>query len=421
MIRKLILATILLSAALGFSQEKRAMDTAIDPAFGIFDDGRVMVDGELFNSMRDYHNSDKFRYEGRRCRSVEAMLKAGRNPKAALAPSDCDNSQTVIQPEYYINDTITIPVVFHILMDSNGNGDIDDSLITSQVDILNEDFGAFSGTPGAPGYDSRIRFELAGITRTVNNQWFNDRRESQYKSSTGWDRDTYLNIWTNTASGYLGYAYYPDGSAGSTVDGVVLNYTAVGRDAPNGGIYNQGRTATHEVGHYLGLPHTFDGGCGQPNQPYTTGDLIADTNPESTSQFDCEERVTCNTPDPIHNYMDYTPDACMDNFTQEQSNRMVCSILNYRPNLGGGGDPPGGDFSLTVSAYKVRGTQHADLSWSGATGSNVDIYRDGALIATTANNGSYTDNIGAKGGGSYTYSVCESGSNTCSNDANASF
>lgn len=338
MMKKLTYLVMMLCASIAFAQEKRAMEN-FEADFSVLDDGRVIVEGSTFNSMADYHRSDKFRYEGRRCRSANAMLKHGIDSKMAIAPSDCDNSQTVIQPDYYISDTITIPVVFHILTDSNGStGDIDDSLIISQVEILNEDFGAFSGTPGAPGYDSRIRFELAGITRTANRQWFNDRRESQYKSATGWDRDTYLNIWTNTASGYLGYAYYPDGSAGSNVDGVVLNYTAVGRNAPDGGIYNQGRTATHEVGHYLGLPHTFDGGCGNPSQPYTTGDLIADTNPEQTSQFECEERVTCDTPDPIHNYMDYTPDACMDNFTAEQSNRMVCSLLNYRPNLGGGSE-----------------------------------------------------------------------------------
>ncbi len=84
-------------------------------------------------------------------------------------------------------------------------------------------------------------------------------------------------------------------------------------------------------------------------------------------------------------------------------------------------DPEPGDFTLTATGYKIRGRQHADLAWAGATGDNVDVYRDGAKITTTANDGSYTDNIGAVGGGSYTYQVCEADTNTCSNEATVNF
>jgi hypothetical protein len=388
------------------------------PAFHMSLDGTVTVEGEIFPSMAAYHQSEKFKFEGRRCGSPLKMVERGFERYVSKSPSDCTNSQTVIQAEYY-NESITIPVVFHIIMDSNGNGDIDDSYIISQVEILNEDFRAQGGTPGSAGFDTGISFELAGITRHTNNQWFNDRRESQYKSQTGWDRDTYLNIWTNTASGYLGYAYYPDGSAGTNLDGVVLNYTAVGRNAPQGGIYNQGRTATHEIGHYLGLAHTFQGGCGDPNNPYTTGDLIADTNAESTQQFNCVERVTCGSQDPIHNYMDYTNDTCMTHFTMEQGNRAVCSLVNYRPNLGGTVTP--GGISLSASGYKDKGKNSVDLTWSGAAGGNVDIYRDGNLLTTTANDGSYTDATGTKGGQSFTYEVCEEGTSTCSSPVTVVF
>ena len=83
--------------------------------------------------------------------------------------------------------------------------------------------------------------------------------------------------------------------------------------------------------------------------------------------------------------------------------------------------PSTGGISLSVNTYKVKGVQHADLSWSGATTTNVDVYRDGSVIATTANDGAHTDNIGAKGGGSYTYKVCEAGTTTCSADVTASF
>ena len=78
----------------------------------------------------------------------------------------------------------------------------------------------------------------------------------------------------------------------------------------------------------------------------------------------------------------------------------------------------GGDFILSVNAYKVRGAQNADLTWSGATSTNVDIYRDGGLVITTANDGFFTDSTGIKGGGSATYQICEAGTTTCSNLVN---
>jgi len=295
-------------------------------SYQLIEDGRLIVEGEVYESVIAFQKSEKFRYEERRCASQQKMIARGMTGDVrGKSASDCTNSQTVIQAEYYIGGTVTIPVVFHILINTNGDGDIPDSLINSQIDVLNDDFSGAAG-----GYDTRIRFELAGITRHVNRTWYRDKRESQYKSQTGWDRDTYLNIWTNTAGGYLGYAYLPAGSAGSNVDGVVLHHDYVGYMPPNAGNYNLGRTATHEVGHYLGLQHTFDGGCGTG---YTSGDLIADTNAESSAHYGCSPRTTCSSPDPIENFMDYSDDACMYLFTQEQANRAVCSIMNYRPNL----------------------------------------------------------------------------------------
>jgi serine protease len=99
------------------------------------------------------------------------------------------------------------------------------------------------------------------------------------------------------------------------------------------------------------------------------------------------------------------------------------AALDY---LGGGGTeppppPPPSGFTLSATGYKVKGVQRADLTWSGATGTNIDVYRNGAVIATTANNGAYTDVIGARGGGSYTYKVCEASTTTCSNDAVVNF
>ncbi|MBW3582520.1 MAG: S8 family serine peptidase, partial [Euryarchaeota archaeon] len=84
-------------------------------------------------------------------------------------------------------------------------------------------------------------------------------------------------------------------------------------------------------------------------------------------------------------------------------------------------DTGGSGISLSANGFKVKGGHHVDLTWSGATSTNVDVYRDGSVIATTANDGAYTDAIGAKGGGSYTHKVCEAGTSTCSNSVTTTF
>jgi hypothetical protein len=116
---------------------------------------------------------------------------------------------------------------------------------------------------------------------------------------------------------------------------VVCYYRAFGR---NSGFYpyHQGRTATHEVGHYLGLFHTFQNGCAAATPPgcYTTGDRICDTNSEQSYHFGCPSGATsCGSPDPYRNYMDYTDDLCMTNFTPEQARRNRCTLEFWRPNL----------------------------------------------------------------------------------------
>lgn len=99
-------------------------------------------------------------------------------------------------------------------------------------------------------------------------------------------------------------------------------------------------------------------------------------------------------------------------------NSAVASITVTVDNIS---DPPPSGITLSARAYKVKGLQRADLTWSGAAGGNVDVYRNGVLLVTTPNDGSHTDNIGKKGGGSYTYKVCDAGTSTCSNEATVTF
>lgn len=123
---------------------------------------------------------------------------------------------------------------------------------------------------------------------------------------------------------------------GSAEDRVVNLWSAFGLNSPIGPPFHLGRTVTHEIGHYLGLEHTFNFGCGTSSAPgcYTSGDLICDTNSEADSHSGCNKSATsCGSLDPVTNYMDYSDDDCMERFTLEQARRMRCAIQHYRPNL----------------------------------------------------------------------------------------
>lgn len=340
----------------------------------------------VFENWGDYLGSEFFMRHGKRCAAAERSLAV---PGTSKAASDCTMTSTnpaaIYDPS---NGTYTIPVVVHVLIHSNGSGNISDAVIESQIDVLNEDFLALAGSLGANGYDSALQFELAstdpsgnattGITRTVNSTWYNDG--GTYYNSLAWDTNRYLNIYTNTAGGYLGYAYIPNsgGVVGQNWDGVRILYSAFGRNAPYAP-YDLGRTTTHEVGHYLGLHHTFEGGCASGNCN-SGGDTICDTNNEQSPNYSGCSRSTCGSPDPVKNYMDYSEDACMDNFTSEQARRMRCTVESYRPDLyttGGGGGPslPGAASSPSPSNGATAVSTSTSLSWAAGSGAtSYDVY-----------------------------------------------
>lgn len=325
------------------------------PEFQVISDNEIIIDGVTYNSWAEVANSGFFQDVGTRCATHTNMADVGLRGSG----TDCSFQRTSVEGQYEpSNGILRIPVVVHVIQRTNGTGFISDAEVRSQIDILNEDFKAIPGTFGANGDDAQIEFFLAtedpngnptdGITNSTNNTWFSDA--GSYWNTLNWDPSRYLNIYTNSASGALGYVpELPQGGiVGSTSDRVVVLYSTFGRNAPFAP-FNLGRTGTHEVGHYLGLLHTFSNGCPSASSCSTNGDLICDTNPESSPTFGCpSSRQSCGFAAPKDNYMDYADDICMQRFTPDQINRMRCTLENFRPDLAIQGEAPCADADLAA-------------------------------------------------------------------------
>ena len=248
----------------------------------------------------------------------------------------------------------SIPVVFHVVYKTAAQN-ISDAQILSQLDVLNKDYRKLNADTSlipavfrSVSADTQIEFCLAtqdpngqpttGITRTATTvNSFSTNNVVKYTAQGGkdaWPRDKYLNIWVcNLGGGLLGYAQFPGGLAAT--DGVVVLYTSVGKAPANpfssAAPYNKGRTATHEVGHWLNLRHIWgDASCGN--------DQVADTPTQLEDNYGCPSfpHVTCsNGPngDMFMNYMDYTDDACMFMFTRGQRDRMLQALTVTRSAL----------------------------------------------------------------------------------------
>jgi hypothetical protein len=279
---------------------------------------------------------------------------------------------------------ITIPVVVHVVYNTSAQN-ISDAQIQSQLDVLNKDFRKLNtdlnlvpSTFSSLVADAEINFCLAnrdpsgnattGIIRVQTSQTsFSTNDGMKYASSggsTAWPTNQYLNIWVcNMSGGILGYAQFPGGAAAT--DGVVIGYTCFGTTGTAQAPFNKGRTATHEVGHWLNLRHIWgDATCGS--------DLVSDTPVHNTSNYGCPSHPRSNScgtsAEMFMNYMDYVDDACMQMFSNGQKARMQALFVSggARASLatspGCSGSTGGGTSTPAYCAATGSNTQYEWIS-----------------------------------------------------------
>jgi hypothetical protein len=296
---------------------------------------------------------------------------------------------------------ITIPVVVHVVYNTSAQN-VSDAQIQSQLDVLNKDFRKLNtdlslvpSTFTSLVADAEINFCLAnrdpngnpttGILRVQTSQAsFSTNDGVKYASSGGsnaWPANQYLNIWVcNMSGGILGYAQFPGGASAS--DGVVVGYTCFGTTGTAQAPFNKGRTATHEVGHWLNLRHIWgDATCGS--------DLVSDTPVHNTSNYGCPSHPRSNScgtsAEMFMNYMDYVDDACMQMFSSGQKARMQALFVS-------GGARAGLATSPGCSGSSGGGT--STPAYCAAAGSNTQFEWISNVKFNTINNSS-------TGGGGY--------------------
>ena len=321
------------------------------------------------------------------------IIRCGTMENDSMLRANNPNMESVLQFESWlqsamqdgsndriINGVYTIPVVFHVIHNGEAVGtgsNISQAVLQSQIDVLNEDYRRILGSNGyntnAVGADCQIEFCLAqrrpdgsaftagqpgvnrinrstaGFSAPPYSQAYMDAtvKTWTYNGGTptatrGWDPGKYLNIWiADLSGGLLGYAQFPQSPIGGigcgtpnlATDGVVFLYSSIGKSSVSGfpGPYNEGRTATHEIGHWLGLRHIW----GDVNNCATTTDWCDDTPAALQANFGCPSLNSCTNapdtgPDMVANYMDYTDDLCMNVFTLDQKMRMR-TVLTSTP------------------------------------------------------------------------------------------
>ncbi len=339
---------------------------------------------------------------GQRCGTTDYLGQHG----ASIITGTTTNTETAGR-DTLKNEVIVIPVVIHIVYHNNAQN-ISNEQVLSQLEVLNNDYRRLNAdnarTPvpfASLAADTRITFCLAKVDpngrhttgiihKYTKAELFLSDDEMKFSSKGGddaWDSKKYLNIWVcNLFGRTLGYSVLP-GSPSNT-DGIVIQYNAFGTTGTLNPPFNKGRTATHEIGHWLGLRHLWgDAVCGN--------DGIADTPPQQSSNSNCPSfphSSSCSVNsfgDMFMNYMDFTDDDCMNMFTHGQKNEMrgqfatggfrnsflnstVCDSSNAQ------GDPfPEDDINAGISVYPNPFTDQVIISYknvSEAAGKTIKLY-----------------------------------------------
>ncbi|MCH7549903.1 MAG: zinc metalloprotease [Candidatus Krumholzibacteriota bacterium] len=288
--------------------------------------------GEILNGIRCGTQAPSASEQARVAKEVERWL-AARGDAAAISA------------------VVTIPVAMHVVRGNTGSADVTDAQIVEQIAVLN---AAFAST--------NFQFTLASVDRTNNSSWSKHQpgtpNEIAMKEALAISPATTLNFYTCDLAGLLlGYATFPTSyPEDDPRAGVVVLYSSLpgGSAAP----YNLGDTGTHEVGHWVGMFHTFQGGCDEP------GDHVADTPAEASPAYGCPlGRDTCPSPgaDPTFNFMDYTDDDCMNHFTAGQSTRADQQMALFRPTIVAGGGA--GTAATIISTANTAATTNQSYSY----------------------------------------------------------
>ena len=272
----------------------------------------------------------------RNCGAMEHLeMEMQNDPKRAIKLQQIEQqTRNFIQntDARAVNGVITIPVVVHVVYNTAAEN-ISDAQVQSQIDVLNADFRRTNSDADgtwSQAADTEIEFCLAsvdpngnptnGITRTSTSvSAFSTNDNMKFNSSGGkdaWPAGDYLNMWScDISGGILGYAQFPGGNPAT--DGVVMDYQYFGTIGTATAPFDLGRTATHEVGHWLNLRHIWgDGNC-------NVDDFVSDTPTSDAPNYGCATgHVSCSTVDMVQNYMDYSDDACMNLYTTGQKTRM---------------------------------------------------------------------------------------------------
>jgi len=220
---------------------------------------------------------------------------------------------------------LLIPVKFIVIADG-ADGQVARSRIEQQITVLNE---AYGGSTSSAGVDAKMSFKLQSVETVDNGNWYRNCNalQDEIKGKHVVDPTKWLYVISCSGSGFLGWSTLASEQTEEDKDNAIVvgDFTFPGGDET----YGLGDTLTHEMGHFFGLLHTFQGGCSG------SGDEVDDTPAEGSASSTCDvKRDTCpgsTGKDPVQNFMDYSPDACMDRFTEGQASRMRDMLTLYKP------------------------------------------------------------------------------------------